>query len=126
MVQATSDEKQIIDILQNNGFRVTRERTFGDKWVIDLVGEKKNTIILVELKSGAPTSHADIFDLVALRKTQQLRNKKIKSFIINTGKFPLDRNAPIMRVAEASDVTIIHGEDLPKVVDELNSVITRL
>jgi len=124
MVQATNSEKQIIDILRNNGFRVTRERTFGDKWVIDLVGERENTIILVELKSGAPTSHADIFDLVALRKTQQLRNKNIRSFIINTGKFLLNKNAPIMKVAEASGVTIIHGEDLPKVIDKLNSVIT--
>jgi len=125
MSQVNKGERQIIDTLQKNGFKVTRERAFGPKWIVDLVGEREDAILLVEFKSGAPVSHADIFDLVALRNSQQFRDKNTKCFILNTGKFQLDKDAPIMKVAEAGKITIIHGENLSNVIGELNSAIAR-
>ena len=125
MIQANENERQIIDILKKNGFEVTREMVFGHKWIVDLFGEREDTVLLVELKSGAPVSHADIFDLVALRNSQQFRNKNTKCFIINTGKFELGKDSPIMKVAEAGNITIIYGENLSDIIDELNSIIAR-
>jgi len=119
----TNNEKQIIGILEKKGFKVERERVFGHKWVVDLFGEREDTNLIIEVKSGAPVSHADIFDLVALRKSYQFRNKNTKCFIINIGRFQLDRNSPIMKVAEAGDIQILYGEDLSGILSQLNSVI---
>jgi hypothetical protein len=123
MFQSGENEEEVVDVLQQKGFKVSRERIFGHKWIVDLVGERGDTVLLVEFKSGAPVSNADIFDFAALRKSGQFRNKNTRCFILNTGAFQLDRGDPIMKVAEAGDVKIIHGETFSAVMNELNSQI---
>jgi hypothetical protein len=126
MLQSTESEEKVISTLQNNNFTVTKERVFGHKWIVDLVGERGDTILLVEYKSGAPPSNADVFDLVALRNSGEFRNRKTKCFILTTGRFQLDKESPIFKVAEAGDVRIIYGETLSSVLENLNSQIVGL
>ena len=124
MIPEKDTKQTVADLLMKDGFRLSRDRSFGDKWVADLSREDKHSITLIELKMGAPVATIDVSDANQERKAIKKSTKKdVHSIILNIGDFELPAESQILDVARAAGVEVIHGktvqEALPMVEKHL-------